>query len=157
MTDYLVYNVGGELIVHSHCQDAEVDLLLHDLVPGEDVVVVSDPAREGSETPEKAAMREARTYFRGEHQDPKHEFEEENAHLRKLVADQTLDIQILGGDTKNFLSPARRREAIKHVGSKLSVPECRICRVYRVRRHLCATVTGHTLIPRSIASLQLSA
>ena len=71
MTDYLVYKVGGELILHSHCQDAEEDLLLHDLVPGEDMVVVSDPAREGAETPEQAANREARTYFRGEHQEPK--------------------------------------------------------------------------------------
>ena len=70
VTDYLVYKVGGELIVHSYCQDAEEDLLLHDLVPGKDVVVVSDPAKEGSETLEKAAMREARTYFRGEHQEP---------------------------------------------------------------------------------------
>lgn len=71
MTDYLVYKVGGELVLHSHCQDAEVDLLLHDLVPGKDVVVVSDPAREGAETPEQAALREARMYFRGEHQDAK--------------------------------------------------------------------------------------
>ena len=50
MTDYLVYKVNGELILHSHCQDVEEDLLLHDMVPGEDVVVVTDPAREGSET-----------------------------------------------------------------------------------------------------------
>ena len=71
MADYLVYKVGGELIVHSHCQDVEEDLLLRGLVPGEDVVVVSDPVREGSETPEQAAMREARLYFRGEHQDAK--------------------------------------------------------------------------------------
>ena len=71
MTDYLVYKVGGELILHSHCQDAEEDLLLHDMIPGEDVVVVTDPAREGSETLEAAATREARMYFRGEHQEPK--------------------------------------------------------------------------------------
>lgn len=70
MTDYLVYKVGGELILHSHCQDAEEDLLLHDLVPGKDVVVVSDPAREDAETPEEAAMREARMYFRDEYQEP---------------------------------------------------------------------------------------
>jgi hypothetical protein len=72
VTDYLVYKVGGELILHSHCQDAEEDLLLHDLVPGEDVVVVSNPVREDSETLEQAALREARMYFRGEHQEPKH-------------------------------------------------------------------------------------
>jgi hypothetical protein len=71
VTDYLVYNVGGELILHSHCQEAEEDLLLHDLVPGEDVVVVTDPVREYSETSEEAAMREARAYFRDEHQEPK--------------------------------------------------------------------------------------
>ncbi len=71
MTDYLVYKVGGELILHSHCQDAEEDLLLRGLVPGEDVVVVTDPAREGAETPEQAAIREARMYFRDEHQQPK--------------------------------------------------------------------------------------
>jgi hypothetical protein len=71
VTDYLVYKVGGELILHSHCQDAEEDLLLHDSVPGKDVVVVSDPARGESEPLEEAAMREARTYFRGEHQEPK--------------------------------------------------------------------------------------
>jgi hypothetical protein len=71
VTDYLVYKVNGELILHSHCQDAEEDLLLHDFVPGEDVVVVTDPAREGSETLEAAATREARMYFRGEHQEPK--------------------------------------------------------------------------------------
>ena len=64
MTDYLIYKVGGDLILHSHCQDAEEDLLLHDLVPGEDVVVVTDPAREGSETLEEAATREARMYYR---------------------------------------------------------------------------------------------
>jgi hypothetical protein len=72
VTDYLVYKVGGELILHSHCQDAEEDLLLYDLVPGKDVVVVSDPVREGADTPEEAAMREAKMYFRGEHQEPKH-------------------------------------------------------------------------------------
>ncbi len=71
MTDYLVYKVAGELIVHSHCQDAEEDLLLHDLVPGRDVVVVPDPVREDAETPEQAAIREARMYFRDEHQQPK--------------------------------------------------------------------------------------
>jgi hypothetical protein len=71
VTDYLVYEVGGELILHSHCQDAEENLLLHDLVPGKDVVVVSDPAREGPETLEEAATREARMYFRDEHQEPK--------------------------------------------------------------------------------------
>jgi hypothetical protein len=72
VTDYLVYKVGGELILHSHCQDAEEDLLLHDLVPGEDVVVVSNPVREDSVTLEQAALRDARMYFRGEHQEPKH-------------------------------------------------------------------------------------
>ena len=72
MTDYLVYKVGGELILHSHCQDAEEDLLLDGLVPGEDVVVVSDPVREGAETLEVAALREARMYFRDQHQEPKH-------------------------------------------------------------------------------------
>lgn len=70
MTDYLVYKVGGELILHSHCQDAEEDLLLRGLVPGEDVVVVTDPVREDSETLEEAAMREARMYFRDGYQDP---------------------------------------------------------------------------------------
>ena len=72
MTDYLVYKVGGELILHSHCQDAEEDILLRDLVPGKDVVVVSDPVREDSETLEEAAMREAKMYFRDEYQEPKH-------------------------------------------------------------------------------------
>ncbi len=71
VTDYLVYKVGGELILHSHCQDAEDDLLLCGLAPGKDVVVVSDPVREDAETPEGAAMREARAYFRDEHQEPK--------------------------------------------------------------------------------------
>jgi hypothetical protein len=69
VADYLVYKVGGELIVHSHCQDAEEDLLLRGLVPGKDVVVVTDPAREDSETFEEAAMREARMYFRDEYQE----------------------------------------------------------------------------------------
>ena len=71
MTDYLVYKEGGELILHSHCQDAEEDLLLCDLVPGKDVVVISDPVRDDSETLEQAAMREARMYFRDEHQEPR--------------------------------------------------------------------------------------
>lgn len=71
MTDYLVYKVGGELILHSHCQDAEEDLLLHGLVPGKDVVVVSDPVSEDSETLAEAARREAKMYFRDEHQEPK--------------------------------------------------------------------------------------
>jgi hypothetical protein len=71
VTDYLVYKVGGELILHSHCQDAEEDLLLRGLVPGNDVVVVTDPAREGSETLEQAAMREAKMYFRDEYQEPR--------------------------------------------------------------------------------------
>jgi hypothetical protein len=70
VTDYLVYKVDGQLILHSHCQDAEEDLLLRGLVPGEDVVVVSEPAREGRETHEQAAMREAGMYFRGEYQEP---------------------------------------------------------------------------------------
>jgi hypothetical protein len=55
------------------------------------------------------------------------ELEMENARLKKLVADQALDIQILGGEPKNLLSPARRREAIEHVRSKLSVFERRAC------------------------------
>ncbi len=56
------------------------------------------------------------------------ELEKENARLKKLVAEQVLDIDILGGESGKLLSPARRRKAVEHVQKKLNVSERRACR-----------------------------
>ena len=58
------------------------------------------------------------------------ELERENGRLKRLVADQALDIQILKEVSKGeILSPALRRRAIKHVTVLFSISQRRACRV----------------------------
>ncbi len=57
------------------------------------------------------------------------ELEKENARLKKIVADQAVDIKHpKGGEPKKLLSPTRRRAAVEHVRRKLGVSERRACR-----------------------------
>ena len=58
------------------------------------------------------------------------ELENENARLKKIVADQAVDIRHpKGGESGKLLSPARRRAAVEHVRRRLGVSERRACRV----------------------------
>ena len=64
------------------------------------------------------------------------ELEQQNGRLKRLVADQALDLsinkEVLPG---KLLSPTRRREAVTHVCEALAVSERRACRVLgQVRR-----------------------
>ena len=55
---------------------------------------------------------------------------EENTRLKKVVADQALDIQILkGGALRKLVSPERRRKCVDHVRAIFKVSERRACRV----------------------------
>jgi len=58
------------------------------------------------------------------------DLDKENARLKRLVADQQPDIQILKEIAKGgILSPARRRRVIEHVTLVMDVSERRVCRV----------------------------
>ncbi|MEJ2178178.1 MAG: IS3 family transposase [Gammaproteobacteria bacterium] len=58
------------------------------------------------------------------------ELEKENARLKKLVADLSLDKDILNEAFKGkLLSPERRRRCVQHVTDELGVSERRACRV----------------------------
>jgi putative transposase len=59
--------------------------------------------------------------------------EHENSRLKKLVANQALDMAILKVPGKRR-SPARRRATVKHVQEKLSVSQRRACRVLEQHR-----------------------
>ena len=57
------------------------------------------------------------------------ELESENARLKKIVAEQAVDIiHPKGGEPKKLLSPARRRAAVEHVRRHLGVSERRACK-----------------------------
>ena len=62
----------------------------------------------------------------------------QNARLKKLVADQALDIQILqGGGTPKLVSPERRRRTVRQVRRRLGhgkVSERRTCKALRQAR-----------------------
>nr|WP_322509195.1 IS3 family transposase [Anaerolinea sp.] len=63
------------------------------------------------------------------------ELEKENARLRKVVADLTLDMEILKeGQRVKMTSPAKRREAVEQVRKVFEVSERRACRVIRQPR-----------------------
>ena len=61
------------------------------------------------------------------------ELEKENARLKKVVANQALDMEILqGGRLGKLLSPTKRRQAVEHVRNALGrerVSERRACQV----------------------------
>ncbi|MFC1668744.1 IS3 family transposase [Spirochaetota bacterium] len=57
------------------------------------------------------------------------ELEKENARLKRIVADQAIDLSILKEVSKGkLLSPARRRKAVLHIMRKLHFSERRVCR-----------------------------
>jgi hypothetical protein len=68
VTDYLVYKQGGELKPKLYGHHEEEDFLLLNFVPGESLVVISGVV---SAHPDNEAIRQAESYFRGEHQDQK--------------------------------------------------------------------------------------
>ena len=64
------------------------------------------------------------------------ELEKENARLKKLVAEQALDISILRDvNSKKLLSPAKRLAAVKYAVVKHHVAERRACRVLQINRN----------------------
>jgi hypothetical protein len=55
---------------------------------------------------------------------------QENAGLKRIVAEQALDISMLKDLTRgNVLTPERRRGAVAHLCRKFNVSERRACRV----------------------------
>jgi hypothetical protein len=62
------------------------------------------------------------------------ELEKENARLKRLVAEQALDISILECEFKKLLSPAKRVAAVKYVVDKHHVAERRAYRVLQINR-----------------------
>ena len=57
------------------------------------------------------------------------ELEVENARLKRIVADQTLEVAALQGDREGKLvSPSRRRQAVRMLQDRLGLSERRACR-----------------------------